>query len=139
MKSRSAVCGLFFAIATQNVCGFVSYYSHPGLLLMLRSPVSSQHPGSSVQLFAVNDDSADNAVDKNDDNTNEETSSVESEKDEEQQQPLMQTSTVKIDDGGSDLTDRFKYKVQALMGNFDPAETNLLIKYRHCHQFRLAC
>ena len=29
-------------------------------------------------------------------------------------------ATVKIDDGGSDLTDRFKYKVNALMGVFDP-------------------
>jgi len=27
---------------------------------------------------------------------------------------------VTMDDGGSDLTDRFKYKVQALMGNFNP-------------------
>ena len=27
---------------------------------------------------------------------------------------------VKIDDGGSDLNDRFKYKVHALMGSFDP-------------------
>ena len=32
------------------------------------------------------------------------------------------TSTVRIDDGGSDLTDRFKYKVNALMGAFDPAD-----------------
>ena len=37
--------------------------------------------------------------------------------------PMVQSGTVKIDDGGSDLTDRFKYKVQALMGNFDPADT----------------
>mmetsp|Transcript_10728 Transcript_10728/g.23768 ORF Transcript_10728/g.23768 Transcript_10728/m.23768 type:complete len:199 (+) Transcript_10728:177-773(+) len=29
-------------------------------------------------------------------------------------------STVTIDDGGSDLTDRFKYKVHALMGTYDP-------------------
>ncbi|KAL3927119.1 MAG: hypothetical protein SGBAC_013208 [Bacillariaceae sp.] len=29
-------------------------------------------------------------------------------------------ATVKIDDGGSNLTDRFKYKVNALMGTFDP-------------------
>ena len=34
--------------------------------------------------------------------------------------PIVATSTVKIDDGGSDLTDRFKYKMQALLGNFDP-------------------
>mmetsp|Transcript_38288 Transcript_38288/g.81751 ORF Transcript_38288/g.81751 Transcript_38288/m.81751 type:complete len:204 (+) Transcript_38288:49-660(+) len=27
---------------------------------------------------------------------------------------------VTLDDGGSDLTDRFKYKVHALMGSFDP-------------------
>jgi len=42
----------------------------------------------------------------------------------EQQQgdnPSFQTSTVKIDDGGSNLTDRFKYKVNALMGVFDPS------------------
>lgn len=29
-------------------------------------------------------------------------------------------ATVTIDDGGSDLTDRFKYKVHALMGTYDP-------------------
>lgn len=29
---------------------------------------------------------------------------------------------VRIDDGGSDLTDRFKYKVHALMGDYDPEE-----------------
>jgi putative lipoic acid-binding regulatory protein len=29
-------------------------------------------------------------------------------------------ATIRIDDGGSDLTDRFKYKVNALMGVFDP-------------------
>jgi putative lipoic acid-binding regulatory protein len=44
------------------------------------------------------------------------------------QQPLssdglpLRSASVKIDDGGSDLTDRFKYKVQALMGNFDPVD-----------------
>lgn len=34
-------------------------------------------------------------------------------------QPNIQP-TFKINDHGSDLTDRFKYKVHALMGNFDP-------------------
>jgi len=34
----------------------------------------------------------------------------------------MDTATVRIDDGGSDLTDRFKHKVHALMGDYDPAE-----------------
>lgn len=29
-------------------------------------------------------------------------------------------TTVRIDDGGSDLTDRFKHKVNALMGTYDP-------------------
>lgn len=33
---------------------------------------------------------------------------------------IMATSTVRIDDGGSNLTERFKYKVNALMGVFDP-------------------
>jgi putative lipoic acid-binding regulatory protein len=33
---------------------------------------------------------------------------------------ILFESTVKIDDHGSDLTDRFKYKVNALMGVFDP-------------------
>jgi len=33
---------------------------------------------------------------------------------------VIATSVVKIDDGGSDLTDRFKWKVNALMGVFDP-------------------
>lgn len=39
----------------------------------------------------------------------------------EQRGEQAQIGTVKIDDGGSDLTDRFKYKVNALMGTFDPA------------------
>uniref|UniRef100_A0A7S2A1P5 Uncharacterized protein n=1 Tax=Trieres chinensis TaxID=1514140 RepID=A0A7S2A1P5_TRICV len=34
--------------------------------------------------------------------------------------PVIAQSVVRIDDGGSDLTDRFKYKVNALMGTFDP-------------------
>lgn len=34
-------------------------------------------------------------------------------------QPIVET-TIRIDDGGSNLTDRFKYKVNALMGVFDP-------------------
>ena len=42
--------------------------------------------------------------------------------DDEEEPPIIATSTVKIDDGGSDLTDRFKYKVNALMGVFDPAD-----------------
>ena len=45
--------------------------------------------------------------------------------DDEEDIPLIE-STVYVDDGGSDLTDRFKYKVHALMGDFDPvsAEEN---------------
>lgn len=41
-----------------------------------------------------------------------------------QQEPSleMDTSTMKIDDGGSNMTDRFKYKVHALMGDYDPTE-----------------
>ena len=31
-------------------------------------------------------------------------------------------SSITMDDGGSDLTDRFKYKVHALMGTFSPPE-----------------
>jgi putative lipoic acid-binding regulatory protein len=33
---------------------------------------------------------------------------------------IVARATVRMDDGGSDLTDRFKYKVNALMGVFDP-------------------
>jgi putative lipoic acid-binding regulatory protein len=39
---------------------------------------------------------------------------------EEEEGPVFSEATVKIDDGGSDLTDRFKYKVNALMGTYDP-------------------
>jgi len=35
--------------------------------------------------------------------------------------PIIAQSTVKVDDHGSDLTDRFKFKVHALMGDYDPA------------------
>lgn len=34
--------------------------------------------------------------------------------------PIIGEAAVRVDDGGSDLTDRFKYKVNALMGVFDP-------------------
>jgi putative lipoic acid-binding regulatory protein len=34
--------------------------------------------------------------------------------------PIFAQSKVKINDHGSDLTDRFKYQVNALMGNYDP-------------------
>jgi len=44
--------------------------------------------------------------------------------DEEEPEIIRQMSTIKIDDGGSDLTDRFKYKVRALMGNFDPPDAD---------------
>jgi hypothetical protein len=39
--------------------------------------------------------------------------------DDESEQPIVET-TVRIDDGGSNLTNRFKYKMHALMGTFDP-------------------
>ena len=35
--------------------------------------------------------------------------------------PIIGETIVKMNDGGSDLTDRFKYKVHALMGDYDPA------------------
>ena len=43
----------------------------------------------------------------------------------EEEGPIFSDATVKIDDGGSDLTDRFKYKVNALMGTYDPQNTEL--------------
>ena len=39
--------------------------------------------------------------------------------------PIFSEATVKIDDGGSDLNDRFKYKVNALMGTYDPQNTEI--------------
>jgi putative lipoic acid-binding regulatory protein len=35
-------------------------------------------------------------------------------------EPVFAQSTVRIDDGGSNMTDRFKYSVNALMGTYDP-------------------
>jgi len=40
--------------------------------------------------------------------------------DEEEDAPIIE-STVKVNDNGNDLTNRFTYKVNALMGEFDPA------------------
>ena len=40
---------------------------------------------------------------------------------EDNDEPIAK-AVIKMDDGGSDLTDRFKYKVNALMGVFDPEE-----------------
>lgn len=45
-------------------------------------------------------------------------------KESEDESDAVIKSTIKIDDGGSDLTDRFKYKVNALMGVFDPTGTD---------------
>lgn len=36
--------------------------------------------------------------------------------------PSFETTSLRINDGGSNLTDRFKYKVHALMGDYDPTE-----------------
>lgn len=36
------------------------------------------------------------------------------------EEPVFVQSTVRIDDGGSNMTDRFKYSVNALMGTYDP-------------------
>mmetsp|Transcript_11910 Transcript_11910/g.25782 ORF Transcript_11910/g.25782 Transcript_11910/m.25782 type:complete len:205 (-) Transcript_11910:48-662(-) len=67
---------------------------------------------------APNARSAHSCLHVSDDNTSSEGQSIDGE--EEEEVPIIAKSTVKIDDGGSDLTDRFKYKMQALMGNFDP-------------------
>jgi hypothetical protein len=40
---------------------------------------------------------------------------------EREEEPIAET-VFKIDDGGSNLTDRFKYKVHALMGDYDPQD-----------------
>ena len=42
--------------------------------------------------------------------------------DETGEDEITAKAVIKVDDGGSDLTDRFKYKVNALMGVFDPEE-----------------
>jgi putative lipoic acid-binding regulatory protein len=53
------------------------------------------------------ENSSNNATDITNDNSDEE---------------AIMTTTVRMDDGGSNMTDRFKYKVNALMGVFDPAD-----------------
>jgi putative lipoic acid-binding regulatory protein len=44
------------------------------------------------------------------------------ENNESEEGELIAEAVVKMDDGGSDLTNRFKYKVNALMGVFDPQD-----------------
>jgi putative lipoic acid-binding regulatory protein len=65
--------------------------------------VGTKRPSPSVLFETTNSNSAYLSNDDYDDDDN-----------------IQFESTVKIDDGGSDLTDRFKYKVNALMGVFDP-------------------
>lgn len=67
----------------------------------------SPHQKSRVQIPLYLEESNDNG------------NSDEAGPEDEDELPIMQ-STVYVDDGGSDLTDRFKYKVNALMGVFDP-------------------
>ena len=53
-----------------------------------------------------------------DDDKQQEEGETQRRKDDDEEEGEIQMSTVRIDDGGSDLTDRFKYKVNALMGAF---------------------
>ena len=46
----------------------------------------------------------------------------ESETNPEGEEEPIAKAVIKMDDGGSDLTNRFKYKVNALMGVFDPKD-----------------
>lgn len=94
--------------------------SVPSLLLLiigLRVSDAFGVPGASCA--AKQAPSAHSCLHMSDDNSASEAQSNDGEE-EEEEVPIIAKSTVRIDDGGSDLTDRFKYKMQALMGNFDP-------------------
>jgi putative lipoic acid-binding regulatory protein len=64
--------------------------------------------------------SNDNNIDNNY-SSSEEQNQQQQEEELDQEQPLME-ATIRYDDGGSNLTERFKYKVNALMGTFDPVD-----------------
>ena len=93
----------------------------PPMTCVSKPPTTSVCMGSTFQMFASNSeengDSNTNVDDDNGEDKNggeEETDSLPS--------PSIETSTLRIDDGGNDMTDRFKYKVHALMGDYDPTE-----------------
>ena len=46
--------------------------------------------------------------------------SIQNKSDGLEEDPPLKTTKITLNDGGSDLTDRFKYKVNALMGTYDP-------------------
>jgi len=64
---------------------------------------------SSCRLQASSDDDDDDDLESN--------SSEDVDGNEDDVTPVVETSTVRIDDGGSDLTDRFKYKVRNYCGS----------------------
>ena len=75
-------------------------------------------PGTSFQRFASSSEESESDV-----STNGNDKEIDGEEQMDASSSLeTTTSTLRIDDGGSNLTDRFKYKVHALMGDYDPSE-----------------
>ena len=75
------------------------------------SPLSTT---SSLLLSSAEEGFSENNVEDNDEHVTDDedaTSAAET---------VISPASVTMDDGGSDLTDRFKYKVHALMGTYDP-------------------
>lgn len=91
-----------------------------------RTIAATHHPAASSSRkkpFAFSLEQTTDASSEDDSNKDENESELASENgDLADDEAIMTTSTVRIDDGGSNLTDRFKYKVNALMGVFDPPE-----------------
>jgi len=85
--------------------------------------ITTAVPFIKSRLFAIDseDDTVDSLDDTNDNSNNDKDMNAE---EPSSSSPSFETdcSTVRIDDGGSDLTNRFKYKVHALMGDYDPTD-----------------
>jgi len=79
-------------------------------------------PPRTIHQAAAKDDNDKKHVKPRNDNDVNSNKDYTPEEEESPPPPMITTSTVRIDDGGSDLTERFKYKVNALMGAFDPAD-----------------
>lgn len=76
-----------------------------------RKSIATVTPIDSRRFATDSEDDAMDSQDNKEDDTTEPSPAFE-----------MDNATVRIDDGGSDMTDRFKYKVHALMGDYDPTD-----------------
>jgi putative lipoic acid-binding regulatory protein len=107
-KMSAKLVSLLFMSAAPQARGFTQALLHPQLTYAVVDKARHLRRCMRVTQSARRASSNDSGFEASDGVNDEEISD------------MTMGATIRIDDGGSDLTDRFKYKVNALMGVFDP-------------------